>query len=321
MTRRWTHTFVGLATSLLMLAALILPGSSASAARAWATVDNGDSGANVYAVQSMLKHRGYSLSVDGEFGPGTLSAVKSFQSANGLDNDGIVGPLTWDKLVVTVREGDNGIVVQALQRELNKHGKSLSVDGAFGPGTRSAVVSFQSSKGLGADGIAGPDTWAALTHAPGSSGGTSRASLATTIRNSSRISLATFHTSGVSDSATARQNIIDTSNGGAARRSSYGGAPGGTVYLQTTLLNGMITLSNSWSYSVSEIAGGSHSSNSRHYAGVAVDVNVINGTHVSSSHPSQSSFRSKCRSLGATEVLGPGDSGHSTHIHCAWPRP
>jgi hypothetical protein len=83
----------------------------------------------------------------------------------------------------------------------------------------------------------------------------------------------------------------------------------------------MITLSQSWTYFVTEIAGGSHSATSRHYAGVAVDVGTINGSGVSSSNPYQSAFRSKCSSLGATEVLGPGDSGHSTHIHCAWPRP
>jgi hypothetical protein len=25
-----------------------------------------------------------------------------------------------------------------------------------------------------------------------------------------------------------------------------------------------------------------------------------------------------CRSLGADEVLGPGDPDHSTHVHCGW---
>ncbi|MBA3468387.1 MAG: peptidoglycan-binding protein [Herpetosiphonaceae bacterium] len=313
-----------MATTLTVLIALIAgfgPGLGTAAARTWAIVDSGDTGPNVYAVQSKLKHRGYSLTVDGNFGPGTASAVKSFQSANGLSANGVVGPNTWEKLVVTVRRGDTNIVVNALQRELVKHGHSVSIDGAFGAGTESAVKSFQSSKGLGADGVAGPDTWAALTGAAGGGGGSTRAQLATTIRDSSRIKLATVHVSGVVDSANARQNIVDTANGGAARRSSYQNAPGGSVYLDTRLLNGMITLSQSWTYSVSEIAGGSHSATSRHYAGVAVDVNVINGSHVSSSHPNQSAFRSKCSALGATEVLGPGNTGHSTHIHCAWPRP
>ncbi|WP_110514389.1 peptidoglycan-binding domain-containing protein [Herpetosiphon llansteffanensis] len=320
MHKRWAFWFSGLTIALVAFASFG-PLARGVAARTWATVSNGNTGDNVYTVQAMLKQRGYSLTVDGDFGPGTLSAVKSFQSSKGLSADGVVGPNTWEQLVIVVRSGDNNIVVNALQRQLRKHGHSLTVDGDFGAGTLSAVKSFQSSKGLGADGIVGADTWAALTGNASGGGGSTRADLARTIRDSSRIALATIHTSGVSDSATARQNIVDTANGGAARRSSYGNAPGGSVNLATSLLNGMITLSQSWSYSVSEIAGGSHSATSRHYAGVAVDVNVINGSHVSASHPNQQSFRNKCANLGATEVLGPGDSGHSTHIHCAWPRP
>jgi zinc D-Ala-D-Ala carboxypeptidase len=319
MQRRWTYLFTTL-TLLMVALAGFGPGVQSAAARTWATVQSGDSGPNVYAVQSMLRQRGYSITVDGAFGSGTATVVKSFQSANGLGADGIVGPATWETLFMVVRLGDNNIVVNALQRELVKHGYSVSIDGAFGSGTESAVKSFQTKKGLGADGIVGGDTWAALTGAPSSGGGT-RAQLAATIRDSSRIGLATYHTSGVSDSAFARTEIVDTANGLAAKRSSYENAPGGSVYLDTRLLNGMITLSQSWSYFVTEIAGGSHSVGSRHYDGVAVDVGTINGSGVSSSNPYQSAFRSKCSSLGATEVLGPGDSGHSTHIHCAWPRP
>jgi hypothetical protein len=300
----------GLALILLMLVTAVVP-SATSAARTWATVRRGDNGDNVYAVQAMLQHRGSALAVDADFGPGTEAAVKSFQSANGLVSDGVVGLNTWEKLVVTVRRGDNNGVVKALQRELNKHGATH---------THNATVSFQQSKGLEADGIAGANTWAALTLSPAGGGGT-RAQLAATIRDSARISLWTRHDSGMIDSAYARTNIVDTANGGQARRSSYGNAPGGSVWLDTRLLSGMIALSQSWSYSVSEIAGGSHSTTSRHYAGVAVDVASINGQTVSASHPNQSAFRARCRELGATEVLGPGDSGHSTHIHCAWPRP
>ena len=146
-----------------------------------------------------------------------------------------------------------------------------------------------------------------------------RASLAAQILRSHRISLATFHSSGFVDHATARQNIVDTASGKAARRSCYGGAPCGSVYLNVSMLRGMLALRNSYTFRVSEIAGGSHSPGSKHYAGKAVDVDIIDGQGVSAANPHFRGFMQRCRALGATEVLGPGDPGHATHIHCGWP--
>jgi len=145
-----------------------------------------------------------------------------------------------------------------------------------------------------------------------------RASLARQILSSNRISLATFHSSGVVDNANARQNIVDTARGGRAHRSCYGTAPCGSVYLNVPMLRGMLALRNSYTFRVSEIAGGSHSVGSRHYAGKAFDVDIIDGRGVSASNPHVRSFMQRCRSLGAVEVLGPGDAGHATHIHCGW---
>ncbi|MGP4010186.1 protein kinase domain-containing protein [Streptomyces sp. 4N124] len=61
----------------------------------------GDKNRRVTQVQCMLEKRGYSVGsagVDGQFGDGTLAAVKQFQSAKGLDVDGEVGPNTWGAL-------------------------------------------------------------------------------------------------------------------------------------------------------------------------------------------------------------------------------
>jgi GH25 family lysozyme M1 (1,4-beta-N-acetylmuramidase) len=128
----------------------------------WPTVQQGQSGRQVTTVQYLLNAHGSALTADGQFGAGTRSAVVSFQSSKGLTADGIVGANTWQVLIITVREGSTGPAVQAVQAELNAHGSTLTVDGQFGAGTQSAVVSFQSSKGLTADGIVGPSTWQAL---------------------------------------------------------------------------------------------------------------------------------------------------------------
>ena len=62
------------------------------------TIKMGSKGPDVMNLQTILNSKGYSLVVDGEFGPSTQAAVKNFQRANGLTDDGIVGPKTWEKL-------------------------------------------------------------------------------------------------------------------------------------------------------------------------------------------------------------------------------
>lgn len=145
--------------------------------------------------------------------------------------------------------------------------------------------------------------------------------LAKALLADSRFKLANFHVSGKIDSATALQNLQQTAAGSSAARSAYGKAPGGRTMLDPRMLRAMRTLMNSgYTVRVTELAGGSHSSNSRHYLGVAIDIDYVNGVKVGSSNPHYRSFLQRCREMGATEVLGPGDRGHSTHIHVAWPR-
>jgi hypothetical protein len=62
----------------------------------------------------------------------------------------------------TLKQGNSGDEVVALQYLLNSHGYSLATDGIFGPNTKNAVQSFQTSKGLAVDGIVGKNTWSAL---------------------------------------------------------------------------------------------------------------------------------------------------------------
>ena len=60
----------------------------------------GSRGDAVRKLQEMLNAKGYTCgNVDGIFGSKTYAAVLAFQKAYGLGADGIVGPLTWGKLV------------------------------------------------------------------------------------------------------------------------------------------------------------------------------------------------------------------------------
>lgn len=150
----------------------------------------------------------------------------------------------------------------------------------------------------------------------------SKAQIAKRILKHPKIILRRNQVSGRSDGASSYDSISQVSRGYSAKRSSYGNAKGGYTQLDKRMLKGMLYLADvkGYSYNVSSIAGGSHSRNSRHNSGLAFDVNYINGVKVNSRNPYFRRFMSTCRSLGATEVLGPGYKGHSGHVHVAWPR-
>jgi len=145
-----------------------------------------------------------------------------------------------------------------------------------------------------------------------------RARIAKEILAGPKVALLNFHISGVKDQATALHNMTDTAAGRPAKRSSYGNAPGGSVWLSVEMLRALKTLAQRNKFRLTEIAGASHTVNSRHYRGVAFDCDVLNGRPIDGSHPGFRAFMNRCRQLGATEVLGPGDGGHSTHLHIAW---
>lgn len=67
---------------------------------------------DVIKLQQLLNKNGIApkLVEDGAFGKNTYNAVKIFQRHNGLNDDGIVGPQTWQKLGVqdTLKNGSSG---------------------------------------------------------------------------------------------------------------------------------------------------------------------------------------------------------------------
>jgi len=91
------HRIGFFACLLLLLVLLPYPTASTNVAEARSNVtvvEPGDNSLHVAAVQQRLRAYGYSVKVDGIFGPQTERAVRHFQRVNGLYVDGIVGKQT-----------------------------------------------------------------------------------------------------------------------------------------------------------------------------------------------------------------------------------
>ena len=128
----------------------------------WPIQQLGSTGEDVTTVQQLLTAQGFPLVIDAVFGPSTATAVSSFQTANGLVSDGIVGDLTWPALLVVLAAGASGAAVRGLQGQLRSQGWRLATDGVFGPAVTAAVRDFQRARGLVGDGVSGPQTWHSL---------------------------------------------------------------------------------------------------------------------------------------------------------------
>ncbi len=133
----------------------------------------GDTGDAVKALQTRLKELGYfNGTIGGNFGALTRDAVKAFQTAAGLTNDGMAGEDTLAALyaddapeqsTTSLQVGDTGDAVAELQNRLKSLGYLTGkADGKFGSATQAAVMAFQSAAGLNPDGKAGPNTLTAL---------------------------------------------------------------------------------------------------------------------------------------------------------------
>lgn len=62
------------------------------------TLRRGAKGESVELLQELLNVKGVQVKIDSDFGVLTEEAVRQFQRANGLTDDGIVGPKTWAEL-------------------------------------------------------------------------------------------------------------------------------------------------------------------------------------------------------------------------------
>ncbi|MGQ0825162.1 MAG: peptidoglycan-binding protein [Actinomycetota bacterium] len=134
----------------------------------------GAHGAAVVDLQERLRATGYPVVATGRYDDATSNAVLAFQTARGLQRDGVCGPETWDVLVESgYRLGDRllylrrpmlrGDDIADLQRRCNALGFDAgSEDGILGPETERAIRQFQRNAGLATDGVCGPATIGAL---------------------------------------------------------------------------------------------------------------------------------------------------------------
>lgn len=177
----------------------VVTAASTSAKTAPGQPSFGDKGPHVVAVQSAILRNGFTLTggATGVFDKATQRALKSFQKVVGLKATGVVDTATAKVLKVATAStttvqattttvaptttttpavvypmttstlpvrGAKGDLVVAVQKALTAAGFAVKggIDGAFGSGTTSTIISFQTSKGLTANGLLDIPTAVAL---------------------------------------------------------------------------------------------------------------------------------------------------------------
>ncbi|ROT31861.1 peptidoglycan-binding protein [Micromonospora sp. HM5-17] len=136
---------------------------------AYPALATGATGPAVEAAEYLVQQAGQRPGpVDGVYDAATASAVTAYRQARGLPAGDTVDRRVWTALLAagstpTLQRNSTGTNVRRLQRALTAAlGRTVAIDGIFGPDTERAVRDYQSSRGLDVDGIVGRNTWAAL---------------------------------------------------------------------------------------------------------------------------------------------------------------
>ena len=145
-----------------------LPGPTTARGAAGGRLRLGAYGPQVCVLQRTLTRAGFTVGIDGGFGPQTRAAVRTAQRRFGMRPTGVSGPSLLQRLRrggpapgqvggTTLKVGSRGVRVRKLQVALIRKGFDVDVDGEFGPATRRALIRWQRRAGLQADGRATPD--------------------------------------------------------------------------------------------------------------------------------------------------------------------
>lgn len=195
---------------------------------------------------------------------------------------------TWDR---TLYQGRSGSDVRELQLRVAGWAGNrdiVELDGRYGPKTAAAVRRFQSAYGLKADGIAGPQTFAKLYQIQDDNCTPRHFSWSEMDDGCGRGGW----TGGPLTTAQTRQNALHNMWKLEALRKSLGDKP-------------LVVTSGFRSRTCNSQVGGA--SNSQHLYGNAADL--------ISRDRSLCDVARAARNHGFSGIIGPGVSGHNTHVH------
>jgi peptidoglycan hydrolase-like protein with peptidoglycan-binding domain len=163
---RWVALLVGVvavAAAAFAVVRLLSDDDGNAGPAQFPTVEPGSIGAEVTAAQYLVRQRTGIDHVTGVFDGETADAIRQFEATlPAVPDDGILGPLTWSELVMTLQQGMESDAVRAVQTLFNDEGAELVVDGRFGPRTLEAAIAFERDHGMHVDGIVDDDVWKLL---------------------------------------------------------------------------------------------------------------------------------------------------------------
>lgn len=200
------------------------------------------------------------------------------------------GCYTWSG---TLREGASGEGVTRLQIRVAgwvPSGSELTIDGQFGPATKTAVTNFQRGYGLTPDGVAGPQTFAKIYELQDDDCTPIHFSFAEVTQNCGRG--ANGYTGGAVSPAEVRENLLRGMWRAEALRHQLGDRP---IRVTSGFRDRTCNAS---------VDG---ASNSRHLYGDALDFGA--GAH------SLCTLAQGARSAGFQGIYGPGFPAHNDHVH------